>query len=94
VGSALLNNEAEMTILDVPDALVALEKWHSKVKILGPISEEQRMGAGFPKDAAKLREAYNTFIARAQQDGSYLRLVKKYYPTAAAYFPEFFKGMH
>ncbi len=93
VAPALLNNEAELTILDVPDALIALEKWHSKIKVLGPISAEQQMGAGFSKDAPKLLEAYNGFIARAQQDGSYLKLVKKYYPAAAAYFPGFFKGM-
>jgi ABC-type amino acid transport substrate-binding protein len=93
VAPALLNNEAEMTILDVPDALIALEKWHSKLKILGPISGPQQMGAGFPKDAPKLLGAYNAFVARAKTDGTYLALVKKYYPAAAAYFPEFFSGM-
>lgn len=90
---ALINNEAELTILDVPDALVALEKWHGKLKILGPISGKQQMGAGFPKDAPRLLEAYNAFMKKAQSDGSYLRIVKKYYPTAQQFFPEFFKGM-
>jgi len=93
VAPALLNNEAEMTILDVPDALIALEKWHGKLKILGPISGNQVMGAAFARNAPKLLEAYGAFLAQAQRDGSYLRLVRKYYPAAAGYFPEFFKGM-
>jgi ABC-type amino acid transport substrate-binding protein len=90
---ALLNGEAEMTILDVPDALIALEKWHSRIKILGPISDKQQMGVAFPKNEPKLLAAFNAFLAKAQRDGSYLKLVKKYYPAAAGYFPEFFKGM-
>jgi ABC-type amino acid transport substrate-binding protein len=90
---ALLNGEAEMTILDVPDALIALEKWHSRIKILGPISDKQQMGVAFPKSEPKLLAAFGAFLAKAQHDGSYLKLVKKYYPAAAGYFPEFFKGM-
>ena len=93
VAPALLNNEAEMTILDVPDALIALEKWHGKLKILGPISGNQVMGVAFARNVPKLLEAYGAFLAQAQRDGSYLRLVRKYYPAAAGYFPEFFKGM-
>ena len=93
VAPALLKGEADLTILDVPDALIALEKWRGKLKILGPITGKQEMGAGFPKDSPQLLEAYNAFIKRTQQDGTYLRLVKKYYPTASRFFPEFFKGM-
>ena len=90
---ALLNNEAELTILDVPDALVALEKWHGKMKILGPISGKQQMGVAFPKESPQLLAAYNAFIKKAQADGTYLRIVRKYYPTASRFFPDFFKGM-
>lgn len=90
---AVLNKEGDLTILDVPDALVALEKWKGKLKIIGPVSDRQTMAAAFPKDAPKLLEAYNAFIKKAQHDGSYLKLMKKYYPTATRYFPEFFKGM-
>ena len=90
---ALMNGEAEMTILDVPDALVALEKWHSRIKILGPISDKQQMGVAFPKNEPKLLAAFAAFLAKAQRDGSYLKLVRKYYPAATGYFPEFFKGM-
>lgn len=38
IAPAIVNGEAEMTILDVPDALIALEKWPGKIKIIGPIS--------------------------------------------------------
>jgi ABC-type amino acid transport substrate-binding protein len=93
IAPAMLNKEADMTILDVPDALVALDKWKGKIKILGPVSERQQMAAGFPKDSPKLLEAYNAFIKKSQQNGVYLALIKKYYPTAPRYFPEFFKGM-
>jgi ABC-type amino acid transport substrate-binding protein len=93
IAPAMLNKEAEMTILDVPDALVALDKWKGKIKILGPISDKQLMAGGFSKDSPKLLEAYNVFIKKAQSDGTYIKLIKKYYPTAKTYFPEFFKGM-
>lgn len=93
VAPALLNGEAEMTILDVPDALVALEKWHGSLKILGPITDRQIMATAFPPESPRLREAYAAFITRAQQDGSYLKLVRKYYPTAAGHFPAFFASM-
>jgi len=88
---ALVNNKAELTILDVPDALIALEKWPRKIKIIGPTSGKQLMGAAFPKDSPKLREAYNEFLKKIRKDGTYDRIVKKYYPTAASFFPDFFK---
>lgn len=93
VAPALLNNDAELTILDVPDALVALDKWKGKLKIIGPVSGKQQMAAAFSQDSPKLLEAYNAFIKKAQHDGTYLALIKKYYPTAKNYFPDFFKGM-
>jgi ABC-type amino acid transport substrate-binding protein len=89
---AVINNEAEMTVLDVPDALIALEKWPGKIKIIGPISNKQVMGAAFPKDAPKLLEAYNKFLKKARKDGSYMKVVNAYYPSAIRYFPAFFKG--
>ena len=48
---ALVNNKAELTILDVPDALIGLEKWPGKIKIIGPTSMKQEMGVAFPKDS-------------------------------------------
>lgn len=93
IAPAMLKKDADMTILDVPDALVALDKWKGKIKILGPVSDKQQMAAGFSKDSPKLLAAYNEFIKKAQSDGTYLKLIKKYYPTAKTYFPDFFKGM-
>jgi len=93
IAFAMINKDADMTILDVPDALVALDKWKGKMKILGPVSDKQLMAAGFAKDSHQLLEAYNVFIKKAQSDGTYLKLIKKYYPTAKTYFPEFFTGM-
>lgn len=89
---AVIGGKSEMTILDVPDALVALDKWPGKLKILGPVSRKQEMAVAFPKSSPELREAFNAFLKQAQKDGSYRKVVKRYYPTAAAFFPEFFKS--
>ena len=88
---ALLNKVGELTILDVPDALVALEKWPGKFKIIGQVSDKQFMAVGFPKESNQLREAFNTFLDKSRKDGSYMKIVKKYYPSVPRYFPEFFK---
>jgi ABC-type amino acid transport substrate-binding protein len=87
----LLGGMAELTILDVPDALVALRRWQGKVKILGPLSEPQVMAAAFPKDSPKLEAAFAAFLARCRADGTYENLVRKYYPGVWAYFPDFFQ---
>ena len=89
---ALIMKEAELTILDVPDALIAMEKWPGKIKIIGPVSPPQFMAVGFPKSSPKLREAFNKYLEESKHNGTYLRLVKKYYPTASYYFPSFFKN--
>ena len=90
---ALLKGDAEMTILDVPDALIALQKWPGKLKIIGPVSDKQQMAPAFAKEAPQLRDAYNQFLAKVRKDGTYMKLVNKYYPTARSFFPDFFKGM-
>ncbi|GFE59812.1 transporter substrate-binding domain-containing protein [Geobacter sp. AOG2] len=89
---ALLKREAEMTILDFPDALIALEKWPGRFKVIGPVSHKQMMGVAFAKDSQKLCKAFNEFLSKSRKDGSYLKIVKKYYPSSVRYFPEFFKG--
>lgn len=89
---AIINGEAEMTILDVPDALVAMEKWTGKIKVIGPISPRQVMAVAFPQTSTRLREAFNRFLVQSRKDGSYERIVKKDHPTAFASFPEYFKG--
>ena len=87
---AIIKGEAELTLLDVPDALIALEKWPGKIKVIGPISPRQEMGCAFAKTSPQLREAFNRFFDRIKQDGTYLALVRKYYPSAPRHFPEFF----
>ena len=88
---AVINREAEATILDVPDALIALEKWPGKIKVIGPISPMQEMGCAFAKTSLELRDSFNTFFEQRKKDRTYVRLVKKYYPAVFRYYPEFFK---
>lgn len=87
---AVLAQEADSAILDVPDSLVALEKWAGEVTVIGPISEEQVMAEGFRKDSPRLRDAYNRFIDKLRADGSLANLVRKYYPAVFEYYPDFF----
>ena len=87
---ALLNQDADLSLLDVPDVILDMQKWAGKFKIIGPISEEQALAAAFPKDAPQLRDAFNTYLKKIKADGTYARLVKKYYPGIDRYFPEFF----
>ena len=90
---ALLKHESDMTLLDVPDVMVAMERWSGQVMVIGPISEEQRMAAAFRKDSPELRAAFNSFLTQIKQDGSYMKLVKKYFRAAPRYLPEFFKEL-
>ncbi len=87
---ALLGGEAQLTLLDVPDAILDLRKWAGKIKVLGPVSGPQTLAAAFPKDAPKLREAFDAYLAEIKADGTYDRLVDKYYPGIRRFFPEFF----
>lgn len=87
---AMLNDDAETTLLDVPDALIALERWPGEVKVLGPISDRQEMAVAFRPESPQLRQAFNAYLASIMADGSYHRLVQKYYPAVFDYFPEFF----
>lgn len=89
---ALLNGDAELSLLDVPDALLDLRKWAGRIKVLGPISGEQELAAAFPKDAPALRDAFDAYLRMIRADGSYDRLVDKYYPGIHSYFPGFFAG--
>ncbi|RBW43607.1 ABC transporter substrate-binding protein [Psychromonas sp. B3M02] len=87
---AILNNDAELTLLDVPDILIALEKWPGKTKVIGPISENQEMGVVFRKDSPNLRNAFNLYLKEIQNSGEYNLLVKKYYPSVFYFYPDFF----
>ena len=87
---AILRNDARTTLLDVPDTLIALQKWPGQIKVVGPVSAPQLMGAAFRKDAPALRAAFNEFLAKVKADGSYRKLVAKYYPEIFVYFDDFF----
>ncbi len=91
IAPAVIKGEANLTLLDLPDALVALQKWPGKIKVIGPVSGKQDMAAAFSKDSPKLREEFNKFIRKIKKDGTYERIVKKYYPYVFAYDPEFFE---
>lgn len=88
---ALLNGDAEFTLLDVPDALLDLQKWAGKIKVIGPISEEQQLAAAFPKSSPELRKAFDEYLKKIKADGTYDKLVQKYFPGIRRYFPDFFK---
>ena len=88
---AVINGDADATLLDVPDALIALEKWPGQVKVIGPVSHVQCMGFAFAKTSPRLLEIFNRFFKDCKNDGTYVRLVKKYYPAVFNYYPEFFE---
>ena len=90
---ALLKHESEMTLLDVPDVIVAMEKWPGEIKVIGPVSREQRMGMAFRKSSPELRQEFNEFFTRLQKDGTYMALIRKYYRTAPHYLPDFFRDL-
>lgn len=87
---SVLSGMAEATILDVPDALVALRRFQGHVKVVGPFSPRQYMAAACPKDSPELLAAFNAFLLRLKSEGKYNELVRKYYPGVWEYFPEFF----
>ncbi|MBF0417846.1 MAG: transporter substrate-binding domain-containing protein [Magnetococcales bacterium] len=87
---ALLHQDAELSLLDVADALIDLQKWTGKIKVIGPVSEIQVMAAAFPKDAPELRAAFDAYLQKIRAEGTYDAIVKRYYPGIRSYFPEFF----
>ena len=92
IAPAIINGAAEATLLDVPDALVALQKWPGDIKIIGPISSRQFMGAAVAKSSPDLLDAFNRFFQDLQTSGAYDELVKKYYPSVYLYLGDFFKS--
>lgn len=89
---AIVNGKAEATLLDIPTALLALQKWAGELKVIGPISPPQTMAVAFPRSAPHLREAFNAFFDRCLGDGTYTVLVQKYYPSVFLYMDDFFNG--
>jgi ABC-type amino acid transport substrate-binding protein len=85
---AMLNKEAELTLLDVADAILDLQKWAGKIKIIGPISGPQKLATAFPKDAPALRDEFNAYLRDLKASGEYDRLVDKYYPGIRRFFSD------
>jgi ABC-type amino acid transport substrate-binding protein len=92
IAPAIINGAAEATLLDVPDALVALQAWPGDIKIIGPISSSQYMGAAVAKSSPELLVAFNRFFQDLRISGAYDELVKKYYPSVYLYLGDFFKS--
>jgi ABC-type amino acid transport substrate-binding protein len=91
---AIIRGEAEATILDIPDALIALEAHAGEIKIIGPIVPNQIMGSGFRKDSPLLREAFDQFFQNCVKNGTYRKLVEKYYPSVVLYLGDFFEQLY
>ena len=89
----VLSGKADATLLDESDALVGLVKWPGEIKVIGPVSPIQVMGVGFTKNATKLKMRFNEYLKEIKRDGRYMKLIKKYYPLAPVYFPDFFKDV-
>lgn len=88
---AVLKGSVKVAIIDVPDALVAFEKWTGQFLVIGPVSERQEMAAAFRPTSPGLEAAFNEFFEKLWREGTYQLLVKKYYPAVFAYYPDFFK---
>ncbi len=73
-------------------AVAAIEKAgrSGKVKVIGPISEEQKLAAAFRQSGPKLRDAFDAYLRKIKANGSYDALVNKYYPGIRKYLPDFF----
>ena len=87
---ALMSGEADLTLLDIPDALIALEKWPGQLKVIGPVSQKQCMGCAFRKSSPELAKAFQAFFLQLVADGTYEGLVRKYYPSAMDIREDFF----
>jgi ABC-type amino acid transport substrate-binding protein len=87
---AVINGKTETAILDVPDVLVALERWPGQILVIGPVSPQQEMAAAFRPGDTLLAQEFNRFMDQIRKDGRYRKLVEKYYPAVLDYYPDFF----
>ena len=91
VAPALIEGGGELALLDVADAMIALQKWPGALKVIGPLSPRQEMGVAFRRGAPALKASFDAYLAAARRDGTYDRWVKAYFPEAPTFFPEFFR---
>lgn len=90
VAPALIQGDGDLALLDVADAMVALQRFPGRIKVIGPVSETQDMSVAFRPGSPRLREAFERFLQESRRDGSYDALVQAYYPEAPVYFQAFF----
>lgn len=90
IAPAVIDGAADATLLDIPDALIALQKWPGEIKVIGPVSPPQQMGVAVRKNATELRDAFDRFFESCWRDGTYEALVRKYYPAVFLYMEDFF----
>lgn len=89
---AVMEGRADCTLLDIPDALVALQRWPGKIKVIGPISSPQRMGAVVAMESGDLLEAFNRFFIDCWNSGEYHEMVERHFPSVFLYLGAFFEG--
>ena len=87
---AIVHKEAESTLLDLADTMIALDKWPGEVKVIGPISAEQTMAVAFRKSSPELKKVFNLYIKSIIKDGTYQRFIQQYYPIVLHYYGDFF----
>jgi hypothetical protein len=66
LAAVLIKGEAEVSILYVPDALIALGKYPGQIKILGAITARQSTGFGIAKESPQLLASFNEFLDQPQ----------------------------
>lgn len=88
---AVINKRAQASLLDVADALIALEKWPGQIKVIGPLSAPQEMAVGFHMSDIELIKRFNRYLSSSRSDGRYMDLIHRYYPDVEMYFPDFFE---
>lgn len=86
----MIDTNPGLALLDAPDVVVALEKWPGQLKVIGPVSPVQKMGAAVAKEHTDLRRAFDLFFETLRRQGKYEAMVERYYPGYAQYFPSFF----
>ena len=86
---AVMKGEYETTLLEIPDVLMALQKWPGRIKVIGPIAPAQYMACAFDPSSDGLRAEFNAFFEKLKRSGEYRSMVKKYYPTVFDYLGEF-----
>ncbi len=88
LAAVVIKGEAEVSILDVPDALIALGRYPGQIKILGPITGRQSMGFGVAKESSQLLASFNEFLDQLRVCGKLGNMIQTYYPGVEKYFPE------